>query len=221
MRQLNELNDVIDASLIFEPQGQLVKDAIGLLELESLIPAFLELQKIRRFVNQELPLVDRLQPYEDLARKLWKSYKVMMVDAAAQIGANIGFLFQKSDAFEAGLKNFVEQNSRIRPVFKDYVRDQRCLWQEQLADFRNRFLEHRSAEREEFGYFYKPENAELLFEMVWRAIVNILAFLLEMNLPEGVALIEQDPNDPAPKWPNRFRYDVSGKAFLPGRTTGI
>jgi hypothetical protein len=26
------------------------------------------------------------------------------------------------------------------------------------------------------------------------------------DLPHGIRIIEQDKNDPSPKWPNRFRY---------------
>jgi hypothetical protein len=82
----------------------------------------------------------------------------------------------------------------------------RSDWQNSLSQFRNTYLEHQGGEREEFEWFYKPENAETLFKAVSETITNILPMLLELHLRGGIQLIEQDPNDPGPRWARRFRY---------------
>jgi hypothetical protein len=46
----------------------------------------------------------------------------------------------------------------------------------------------------------------VLFDLVWRTIVEIIAAFLSLKLPLGFRLIEQSPDDPGPRWPNRFRY---------------
>jgi hypothetical protein len=81
------------------------------------------------------------------------------------------------------------------------------LWDTTLGKFRNTWLEHPVVDRRQFAKFYTPEHAETLFSNVWQAIVDILPVLLELHLMPGVRLIEQHPDDPGPRWGQRFRYD--------------
>jgi hypothetical protein len=57
--------------------------------MEDLMPAFAELKHIRASVNKEIPLMDRWELYDDLARKLWKSYKELMKKAIVRIPGHV------------------------------------------------------------------------------------------------------------------------------------
>jgi len=210
VRQFLELHEILKGSTIFDPERERVNDALGEIHIEGLLPAFLELRKIRESVGKDLPDLDRLQLYEDLARKLWKAYKDLMQRAAKLMGFEIGFLFQKETQFDAGLKRFRKENRSVPDGFEKFVRDTRAGWQNELASFRNEFLEHRQGDRSAYKDFYKPENAETLFDTVWRTIVEILVMLFTLRLPKHFVLVDQGSNDPSRPWPNRFRFHLTG-----------
>jgi hypothetical protein len=42
---------------------------------------------------------------------------------------------------------------------------------------------------------------------VWKTIADLLPPLLELRMWNGVKLVEQRPDDPGPRWPQRFRYE--------------
>src|SRR5271165_3291469 len=81
VKQMLELRPLVDAGSIFDPQRGKVKEALTSILMEGLMPAFLELQQIRASVGRDIPLMNRQQPYEDLSRKLWKSYSDLMEKA--------------------------------------------------------------------------------------------------------------------------------------------
>jgi hypothetical protein len=201
-----DLHPIVDAGVMSEGQHQQVKEAITSILMDGLMPAFLELQQVRASEGQNMPLMDRQQPYEDLARKLWKTYRDLMEKAARAMGFKIGFLFDNDKKFRQGLKEFRNLNPRLRDGFEKFLEATREEWQNELARFRNTWLEHQSGDRRKFEKFYRPEYAETLFNFVWQTIADILPLLLELRLMEGWSLIEQDPKDPGPKWPQRFRY---------------
>lgn len=206
VKALLELTLIVDAGTIEEPRRQEVKDAIMAVLIDGLMPTFLELQQIRASLHKELPLINRQQLYEDFARKLWKAYKDLMERATRSMGFKIGFLFGNDKKFREGLKEFRTLNPCVRNGFEKFLEETREEWQNDLAKFRNTFLEHQNADRSQFAQFYTPEKAEALFESAWRTIGDILPILLEMHLPEGWTLVEQGPDDPAPRWAQRFRY---------------
>ena len=63
-----EFLELIDASSIFDPERQELKEAILTILMEGLIPAFEHLRKIRASVGQEIPVLNRMQLYEDFSR---------------------------------------------------------------------------------------------------------------------------------------------------------
>ena len=209
VREFVELFDIIGATTIVDDQRSGVTDAIGTTLTDGLIPAFLELRQIR-LIRNDMALVERFQLYEDFARKLWKAYKDLTQKAAVEMGFNIGFLFHDGANFEEGLRKFRKENGAAGPSLEEYLRQTHTKWQNDLADFRNKFLEHRNGERSDYAKFYQPQFTEALFSAVWRTIVEILVMLLGLRLPPGVYLIEQDPNEPGPRWPNRFQYHIDG-----------
>jgi hypothetical protein len=206
VKQFLELDGIFGGVAIPEPQRQQAKEAAMAIMMEGLLPAFLEVKKIRLPIGADVPVLDRMQPYEDFARKVWKAYKELMQRAAELLGYDIGFLYQKETRFEDGLKTFRKAHPDLPDAFEKLLRSARANWQNELAEFRN-FLEHQGAsDRSKFRKFYEASNIEVLFDLVWRTIVEIIAAFLSLSLPLGFRLIEQSPDDPGPRWPNRFRY---------------
>ncbi len=203
-----DLIDILNGTTIFDPQRTEVSGCIGVIASEGLSAAFLELRKIRLSVGQNLPVLNHLQMYEDFYGKLWRAYKEYTQRAVKAMGFDIGFLFQKDAQFEKGLKLFRQNNLTAPPALEEFLREVRRLWHTELADFRNTVAQHPGADRAQFQKFYKPEFAEALFKEVWHTIVEILGALLELRLPPGMYLEWQAWNDPGPRWPKRFRWQV-------------
>jgi hypothetical protein len=210
-----DLIDILNGTTIFDPQRNEVSGSIGAIASEGLSAAFLELRKIRSSVGQDLPMLNHFQMYEDFYGKLWRAYKEYMQRAVKAMGFDIGFLFQKDAQFEKGLKAFRENNPTAPPALEEFLREVRRLWHTELADFRNTIVQHPDADRAQFQKFYNPQFVEALFREVWHTIVEILGMLLELRLPSGVYLEWQGWNDPGPRWPKRFRWQLG---TLPANT---
>jgi hypothetical protein len=208
VRQMLEMFELLKGTMIPDQQQEVVRDAFGDILTNGLTPAFLELRSIWSSVGADLPLVDKLQLYEDFARKLWKSYKDLLQRAAAAMGFEIGFLFQNEKNFEAGLKTFRGANPMLIETFEEYLRATRKNWQNDLAKFRNGFLEHQEGARIDFVKYYDPPTAEALFNLVSRTIVDFLVCLMNLRLRAGVHIVEYDPNIHGPGWPDRFRWNI-------------
>lgn len=207
VRNMVELKTILDATLILGKQREDANNAIMTILVDGLMPAFSELKNIRASVGTDLPSMDRRELYNDLFRKLWKSYKDLMQRAAIEIGFNIGFLFKSDKDFAKELKEFETLHPDIRAGFGKYLEQTRDRWQNDLASFRNTFLEHQDASEQKFLRFYDPKYAEEVFNYVWNTIVEVLAALLESKLPSGTKLALAKP-ETHPNWPNRFVFDV-------------
>ena len=209
VKQMLELHQIVDATTIMEQRRKEVKEAITAILMDGLSPAFLEPQQIRASRGREMPLMNREQPYEDLVRKLWKSYKGLLDKAARLMDFKVGFRFKNDKEFHEGLAKFRRENPGLRDGFEKFLEDTRDEWQIELAEFRNKWVDHPVVgDRRRFAKFYTPDYAETLFDHVWHVIVDSLPVLLELRLWNGTRLIEQHPDDPGPKWVQRFRYDV-------------
>lgn len=90
---------------------------------------------------------------------LWRAYKTLMPKATTSLGFDLGFLFEKDSGFEEGVIAFNAAHPSHTTI-TDYLRLQRAEWQQRLKAFRNEFIEHRSADRDQFADYYKPETAE-------------------------------------------------------------
>ena len=206
VRHVTELVTILNATLIFDKQREDVNNAIMTVLTDGLMPAFAELEKIRAFDGKRLPLMDRREFYHDFCRKLWKAYKDLARRAAAEMGFDVRFLFMADKDFAKGLKEFHAQHPEVRPELAKFLEETRNQWQNELAKFRNTFLEHQDTESKHFAKFYELKFAESLFDAVWNTIVEVLAALLESRLPQGAKLALPDPNM-QPEWPNRFVFD--------------
>jgi hypothetical protein len=213
MKHIFDLRPIVDAGTIYGEQREKVKDAIGDIVFEGLMPAYLDLKEIRMLGTSDKPILDQWQSYEGLARKLWKAYKELMQNAIRLMDFNIGFLFDDDKKFRKGLIEFRQNNPTLHAKFEKLLEMTRAGWQSDLYKFRNSLLEHHGGDRKDFEWFYKPENAESLFQAVWKTIANVLPMLLELRLMHGMRLMEQRPDDPGPRWNQRFMYYVPGTRF--------
>src|SRR5882762_676635 len=121
IREMLELITILEGSLILGEQREKAMGAILTIMNDGLIPAFMELRTIRAPETASLPIADRLQPYEDFARKLWKAYKDLTQRTAEIMGFDIGFLYQKDTKFEEGermdFKKFYD-NAVVEKLFE-------------------------------------------------------------------------------------------------------
>ena len=207
VKAILELTPLVDAGLIMDTQREDVKAAIVSILNDGLVPAFLELRTIRALPGRNLPLIDRNQPFEDLARKLWRAYKALTQNAVQLMGFDIGFLFENDKRFAEGLKKFRAANPNLVVDYEAFLEDVRTSWQTELGKFRNNWIEHPDGKPpKDFAKFYTPQYAEIIFEKVWRAIVDMIPALLELKLPYGIKLAEMVDENGNPKWGERFRY---------------
>jgi len=211
VKQMLELPTFVDGGNIEGDARTRAKEAILAVLVEGLMPSFLVLQKIRASVGQPLPVMDQTELYKDLSGKLWKAYKQLLQLAVKELDFDIGFLYQKDSLFKAGVDNFRKSHpllSKLRDDYENLLKDNRNGWQAKLVEFRNEGVEHPAGDPQRFAGFYNPKTAEELFDSVWGTIVDILVPLLEVHLRFGARLVEQHPDDPGPRWPNRFRFQL-------------
>jgi hypothetical protein len=201
-----EFLELIDASSVFEPHRQELKEAILTILMEGLMPAFEHLKKIRSSVGQEIPVLNRMQLYEDFSRVLWHAYKDLMPRATILLGFGLGFLFQNDANFEKGVIEFNGKHPSLIMEVCDQLRRQRINWQNGLADFRNHYLEHRKDGQERFAKYYTPQEAEVLFDSAWRTMEDIFPVFIESHFSPSHSIEEIPASERNPLRYRRFRY---------------
>jgi hypothetical protein len=210
VRQVLELHELADASLIFGEPREKLKNAISAVLIEGLMPAFEHLKKIRDSAIRPMPELNRKQVYEDFSRVLWHAYKDLAQKAAKMMEPEIGLLFSNEAGFEAGLAQWAQKRPEFVSEVEQYLRVTRADWQNELANFRN-YLEHKD-ERDPGIYIrrYSPDHAERLFYAVWQTTVDILAMLISLHLPQGMSLLEIPEEKRHPVTRKRFSFFVKG-----------
>jgi hypothetical protein len=209
-----EMPELADASMIYGEEREKLKEAILIISVEGLMPAFEHLKNIRASVGQKIPELNRRQLFENFEGRLWHAYKDLTQKAAKRTEPEIGFLFRRQDTqFEAGLLDWEKKRPKLAPAVAPYLRKQRSEWQEDLREFRN-YLEHKDdRDPKVFAARYDPAHAEKLFDSVWRAIADVLAMLVSLHLPPGTLLQEIPLNERDPVRPRRFRFQVKGITY--------
>jgi hypothetical protein len=203
--QFAEFMDYIGATRFSEPQKGDIKEAIMVVLVEGLLPAYEHLRLIRAFDGKQIPVLNRRQHFEDFTSALWRAYKTLTPKATNLLGFDIGFLFQGTGRFESGATAFRAAHPDEAFV-TEYLQIQKKNWQDALGRFRNEFIEHRGAERDEFAKFYELQTAEFLFNAVWRTIADLLPAFIAANFV-GIARIQEIPlNERDPESPRRFRW---------------
>ncbi len=209
IREMLEVVQILGGTMIEGQQREHANDAIATIMTDGLIPTFVELQGIRESQTKNLPVVEKLQLYEDFARKVWKSYKDLTQRAGKTMGFEIGFLYQEDKSFEDGLQKFRADWPGLPAEFEKFVRDNRREWQTELRAFRNGFLEHQQGNRMDFRKFYEVTFVEELFNTVWGTTVDLLVILMSLKLPPRSHIVVNDEGIHGP-WPNRFRWVIEG-----------
>ena len=205
-----EIPELVDMTAIYGEDREKLKEAILVVSVEGLMPAFEHLKSIRASVVHEMPELNRMQLFENFEGRLWHAYKDLMQKAAKRMEPEIGFLFCRHKEFEKGLLLWEKRQPVLAPAVAPYFRRQRADWQNALADFRN-YHEHKDdRDPRIFASRYDPAHAEKLFDSVWRAIADILAMLVGQHLSAGFKIAEIPPEDRDPVRPRRFRL------FRPG-----
>lgn len=155
-----------------------------------------------------------------------RAIKKGMQDVAAVLGVNIGFLFQKQTAFEAGVAALQASDAALA----DYLRQARTVWSELLQDARNavehegwtlpRVLYTRTAagvQATEPQIAGRPatEFASFIFDRLACFVEDVTAHLLMRRFPALMALAEIPLTDRKQDVPERFRLTLANGGMPP------
>jgi hypothetical protein len=187
----DEVNALIGSSSIHGQDREDLKEAVHVMVLEGLMRAFAELQIIRSNKGMQLARLDRERPYENFAKFLWHAYRQLFPKVAGLLGYDVDFFLRTEVEFDKKLPVFLEKNADylICTDLGDFLRTQRAMWQQDLSDFRNDYLEHRKSEvAANVGRFYDPDWAEAVFNAAWRTIAELLSIFLESRFSPSVTI---------------------------------
>lgn len=155
-----------------------------------------------------------------------RAMKKGMQDVAAALGVNIGFLFQKQAAFEAGLAALQASD----PALARHLRQTRVVWSETLQDARNavehegwtlspvrytRVLDGVKASEPEIRGMPATEFASFIFDRLACFVEDVTAHLLASKLPPLMALTEVPLADRREDMPERFRVTFAAGGMPP------
>lgn len=176
---------------------------------DSLGMAFEELRELRRRVAEGAPALDLARSYANLYGLLWQAYKDRFPKAMKHLTVDIGFLFQSEVNFERCAAALVEERPELRDVVELMRRDRRDF-QNGLAFYRNRYLEHRKQQVDLrlLQTFHRLDSAESMFENVWQAIEDYVVLTVIAHLPPGLAIVEIPEAERDPARPTRFGFTL-------------
>lgn len=203
------LTDILDVTGFDDKEE--INEAILNMVFNGVLPSFLSLREIR---NIEAERVEKIvatlnKNYQDFYRHLWAAYKDKMQTVTRLLGYNLGFLFQKQEAFREGSKTFLRQHPEIHEDFVKMLLDERQSWQKVLSTIRNDHLEHQKGNSSDVDNFFKLPFIELMFQNCWQAIEEILVLLLKTRLPDKIHLSEIPEDDRDKECPKRYCFVVS------------
>jgi hypothetical protein len=209
-RLMVDLPAIVDVTTL-EKRDQ-VKEAFAA-SFRALVDSYNDLRELRRIESDpNVPLSEREGAYSAFYVHLWRAYKDrFQKEVPAALGYDIGFLWRSDNEFEAGVEQFLRNHPEVDTQLIDMMRDDRRIWQNKLALFRNEHLEHkRELDTAFVGTFYTLAGAELAFENVWRAIEDISVMLLVPHLAPGITLVEIAEAERDPAMPRRYGFAVAG-----------
>jgi hypothetical protein len=149
-----------------------------------------------------------------------RAVKKGMQDVATVFGVNIGFLFQKQAAFDAGIASLHASD----PALAEYLRLARTVWSEMLQDARNavehegwtlpRVIYTRTADRimatePEIRGMNATEFAAFVFDRLACFVEDVTAHLLKQKLPTLMGLAELTLTERPEGMPERFRLTLA------------
>jgi len=186
----DEVHEMLNITNIHGQDKQDITDAIMVMVLEGLLPAFEDLRLIRLYKDKPLPILNRRKHYGNFAGELWHGYKDLWPKVAGLLGYDIGFVFQPEVTFNRQLAKFVAQHQgQLLLDIGEFLTRQRAIWQQDLHTFRNDFLEHRKPNvAATVDRFYDPNWAETTFNAVWRTIAELLSTFLESRFLPSLSI---------------------------------
>ncbi len=176
--------------------------------VEQLEIACIHLRRIedQKSFNQ-LPTFDQQAEYVAFYNSVWWAYKDRFQLFMKELGFDIGFVFQDDKNFEKGAKKFVEDHPNASE-FIDVARNDRKLWQNQLAIHRNAL--HSGDRRNEKHVLDNPADARMIFDNVWQAIEEDFAYLGEKVMDKGWTLVHVPEEQRDETIPVRFKPYLKG-----------
>lgn len=166
---------------------------------------------------------------ETLVTGAVRTLKSCMQALTKQMGADIGFLFKKEDAFNNGMR----QLALTDPILAAYIAETR-KWSEPLILLRNTEIEHglgadfrvsydvegKVAAREpQVGGEPLSEFAARVFDRLSCFVEEVTVHLLQKKLPAGIGLTEVVVGSRTSSAPERFRMTPSVGGAPPWRLT--
>jgi fructose-specific component phosphotransferase system IIB-like protein len=156
---------------------------------------------------------------EDFINGIARSLKHGMQTLAKALGTDIGFLFQKADAFTNGLAAIEKSD----PFLADYMKQTRS-WSERLMECRNA-IEHKGWKLAKIKYSsnggtvraYEPEvSGEKLADFVKCILDRVICFAedvtmhtLQVHMPPGISITEIGLSKRDPEIPLRFQVALA------------
>jgi len=173
-----------------------IQDDLFSVIFDGLEPAFRSLRDLRKKWNDEkIPEKEKRQLAENVYSYLVIAIKDRFREVAKSFGYDIGFLFQKEEAFVVGCKEFLVRHSQIDQKFIETIKADRN-WLNLLVQVRNNVVDHKGGKDivlvKKLEKYLTLENAEAIFDNCWRLVEDML-LVFSLNFIDkrtGIALLE-------------------------------
>lgn len=167
--------------------------------------AFTGLVELRRIADDpDTPLHDLNRSYIGFYSLLWAAFKDRLPKALLTLGYDIGFLFVKDTQFESRYVAFEAAHPTMDHVtLRKVIAQDKSLWQDRFADYRNHFIEHHEDGADEKG-LHSLQSAETMFKNVWKCAEDWTVAALKDQLVYPVILVYIPKEDRDPAKPEKF-----------------
>lgn len=191
-----------------------INDAILCVLFDSLLPAHISLENIRKHLTTPgMPELNKQKDYLDLHNHLWVAYKDRMQAVFKDNSFNIGFLFQDDDKFEQGKEKLKLAFPSLTNDFFYTITQDRSTWQKAAAMIRNDYIQHKKIDAEIANKYFTLANAETIFKNIWLAIENLILNFLVQEFPQALKIIEIPEDRRDPTMPKKYVVDISRARF--------
>jgi hypothetical protein len=172
-------------------QKKSIMDAFWSMVLEGFTPSFLHLRTaISLSSDPNAPILNLRNEYDGFYSKLWTAYEHRFADLVQAMGYKVRFLFAEDEAkFEKQGKKFCELHGIDKEVLT-FLGEQRTAWQNNLADIRNKVVQHAQIPADAVPMVYKASNAKAYFDNCWQTAEWFTAILMARHLTESLELAD-------------------------------
>ncbi len=222
-RLFMELPELLDAMQVTNAEEvkriQEAKEQLGCLMIDCLMPAFVSLRELRQsYGDEKVPQLTKTKHFNDMYGSLWTAYRDRTERVAKLLGFRIAFLYDNDKKFTNGWTKFASDHPKVDANFCKLLKWHRNSWQNELARFRDKWLEHQVLKPADVEKFYNLKTANAIFDCVWLAIEDIIGFLAGAKLSPSVELAEfPDARGPTAMkrfgfmWAEGVKFEASNK----------